>query len=147
MLAVIQRVSESSVKVEGNIIGEIGLGLNVLLGVFKGDEKADSDALLKKITELRIFADENGKMNKSVLDAGGSLLVISQFTLAGDVRKGRRPSFDFAEKPDPAKALYDYFVSESEKILPVQTGKFGAMMDVHIQNDGPVTFIIDSKSL
>lgn len=147
MIALLQRVSASSVKVDGEVVGEIGLGLNILLGVFKGDGEEDIQKLVAKITALRIFADEIGRMNLSIQDVGGSLLVISQFTLAGDCRKGRRPSFDFAEKPEQAKVLYESFVNACKAYAPVETGIFGTMMDVQIQNDGPVTFILDSKQL
>ena len=148
MIAVIQRVSSSSVTVDGNLVGKIGKGLNILLGVKKGDEEEDILKLVNKIVNLRIFADENGKMNLSLLDVQGEALVVSQFTLAGNVKKGRRPSFDSSEKPDVAKAMYEQFVTEIEKVgVHTQTGVFGAMMDVDIHNDGPVTFIIDSKEL
>lgn len=148
MIAVIQRVSSSSVTVDGNLVGKIEKGLNILLGVKKGDEEEDILKLVNKIVNLRIFADENGKMNLSLLDVQGEALVVSQFTLAGNVKKGRRPSFDSSEKPDVAKAMYEQFVTEVEKVgVHTQTGVFGAMMDVDIHNDGPVTFIIDSKEL
>ena len=148
MIAVIQRVSSSSVTVEGKLVGKIGKGLNILLGVKKGDEQEDVTKLVNKIVNLRIFADENGKMNLSLLDVQGEALVVSQFTLAGNVKKGRRPSFDNSEKPDVAKAMYEQFVDEVGKLgVHTQTGVFGAMMDVDIHNDGPVTFIIDSKEL
>lgn len=148
MIAVIQRVSSSSVTVDGELIGKIGKGLNILLGVKKGDEVEDISKLVNKIVNLRIFADENGKMNLSLLDVQGEALVVSQFTLAGNVKKGRRPSFDSSETPDIAKAMYEQFVSEVEKLgVHTQTGVFGAMMDVDIHNDGPVTFIIDSKEI
>lgn len=147
MIALLQRVTRSSVKVDGNIVGEIGLGLNILLGIFKGDSEEDIQKLVNKIIALRIFSDEAGKMNLSLQDVGGSLLVISQFTLAGDCRKGRRPSFDFAEKPDSAEALYEAFVYTCKEHVLVESGVFGAMMDVDIQNDGPVTFILDSRQL
>jgi len=148
VIAVIQRVSSSSVTVDGELIGKIGKGLNILLGVKKGDEVEDISKLVNKIVNLRIFADENGKMNLSLLDVQGEALVVSQFTLAGNVKKGRRPSFDSSETPDIAKAMYEQFVSEVEKLgVHTQTGVFGAMMDVDIHNDGPVTFIIDSKEI
>ncbi len=148
MIVVIQRVSSSSVKVDGKVVGEIGQGLNILLGVKKGDTSEDIPKLVNKIVNLRIFSDENGKMNLSLVDVKGEVLVISQFTLAGNVKKGRRPSFDDSEKPDVANALYEEFVEElKENSVKTQTGVFGAMMDVSIQNDGPVTFIIDSKEL
>lgn len=148
MIAVIQRVSSSSVKVDGEIVGEISKGLNILLGVKKGDDESDILKLVNKIINLRIFQDENQKMNLSLLDINGSALIISQFTLAGNMKKGRRPSFDSSESPDIANEYYEKFVEEFEKAgVYTQTGVFGAMMDVHIQNDGPVTFIIDSKEL
>ena len=148
MIAVIQRVSSSSVKVEGEIVGQIGKGLNILLGVKKGDTSEDMLKLVNKIVNLRIFQDENDKMNLSLLDVKGEVLIISQFTLAGNIKKGRRPSFDDSEKPDIANKLYEEFVQEvSTQGVKTQTGEFGAMMDVQINNDGPVTFIIDSKEL
>lgn len=148
MIAVIQRVSYSSVKVEGKIVGEINKGLNILLGVKKGDTSEDVKKLVNKIVNLRIFQDENDKMNLSLLDVQGEALIISQFTLAGNIKKGRRPSFDSSETPDVANELYEEFVEEFKKVgIYTQTGEFGAYMDVSIQNDGPVTFIIDSKEL
>jgi len=147
MKAVIQRVSSSSVRVEGRTVGQIEKGLNILLGVQKGDGTKEADKLLKKIPNLRIFADEEGKMNRSLIDCGGQALVISQFTLAGNIKKGRRPSFDMSADADTAKELYEYFVKELSKTVQVQTGEFGAMMEVSIVNDGPVTFVIDSKEL
>lgn len=148
MIAVIQRVSSSCVRVDEKIVGEIGQGLNILLGVKKGDSKEDIKKLVNKIVNLRIFQDENQKMNLSLLDIQGEALIISQFTLAGNVKKGRRPSFDSSEEPTIAKAMYEEFVEEVGNLgVKTQTGKFGAMMDVEIHNDGPVTFIIDSKEL
>lgn len=148
MIAVIQRVSSSSVEVEGKVVGKIGKGLNILLGVKKGDEKKDIQKLVSKIVNLRIFQDENDKMNLSLKDVQGKALVISQFTLAGNIKKGRRPSFDESEKPEIAKSFYEQFIEQMIKEdIKVQKGVFGAMMDVSIQNDGPVTFIIDSKEL
>ncbi len=148
MIAVIQRVSSSSVKVEGKIVGEISKGLNILLGVKKGDDGSDITKLVNKIINLRIFQDENDKMNLSLLDINGQALIISQFTLAGNIKKGRRPSFDSSETPDVAKELYEEFVNEFKNAgINTQTGVFGAYMDVSIQNDGPVTFIIDSREL
>jgi len=148
LIAVIQRVSSSCVRVDEKIVGSIGKGLNILLGVKKGDSKEDIKKLVNKIVNLRIFQDENQKMNLSLLDVKCEALIISQFTLAGNVKKGRRPSFDDSEKPDIANALYKEFVKEVEKAgVHTQTGEFGAMMDVSIQNDGPVTFIINSEEL
>ncbi|WP_300363587.1 D-aminoacyl-tRNA deacylase [Hydrogenimonas sp.] len=147
MIALLQRVSRSSVVVEGREIAHIGRGYNILLGVLKGDTEADIDKLVPKIVHLRIFADEAGKMNRSVLDIGGEALVVSQFTLAGSVKKGRRPSFDDAMPPQEAKRLYDIFCERLAEHVPVQRGEFGAMMDVEIHNDGPVTFIVDSRAL
>ncbi len=148
MIALVQRVKHSSVTIEGEVVARIGRGLNILLGVRKEDGESDIEKLVNKIPHLRIFADEAGKMNRSLLDVGGEALVISQFTLAGDVRKGRRPSFDAAMPPQEAKGLYERFCEALEsKGVPVHTGVFGAMMEVEILNDGPVTFIVDSKEL
>lgn len=148
MIAVIQRVSSSKVRVNEQVVGEIQQGLNVLLGVKKGDTLEDVLKLVNKIVNLRIFQDELGKMNLSLLDVQGQMLVISQFTLAGNIKKGRRPSFDESEQPDMAKKLYESFVKEVEQQgIHTQTGEFAAYMDVEIHNDGPVTFIIDSKEL
>lgn len=148
MIAVIQRVSSSSVTVEGKVVGKIGKGLNILLGVKKGDKQEDISKLVSKIANLRIFSDSDGKMNLSLLDVKGEALIISQFTLAGNVKKGRRPSFDSSEKPDIAKAMYEQFVKEFESLgVHTQIGEFGAHMDVDIHNDGPVTFILDSSEL
>lgn len=148
MLVVIQRVTSSSVTVNNRVVGKIKKGLNILLGVEKGDTKEDANKLINKIINLRIFADENGKMNLSLLDINGEVLVISQFTLLGSVKKGRRPSFDKSAEPQIANELYEYFIEElKDKSLKVEAGIFGAMMDVDIQNDGPVTFIINSKEL
>ena len=147
MIAVIQRVTRSHVEVNGEITGQINKGLNILLGIEKGDKEEYIDKLVNKISNLRIFEDENGKMNKSIIDIGGQALIISQFTLAGDIRKGRRPGFDNAENPERAKYLYEKFVKEFGKYTPVQTGIFAQHMHVVIENDGPVTFIINSKEL
>jgi len=145
---VIQRVSSSKVTVDNKVVGSIGVGLNILLGVQKGDTKDDIGKLVNKIINLRIFKDENEKMNLSLLDIDGEALVISQFTLAGNIKKGRRPSFDSSEKPETAKELYEEFVKEiSNAGIKTQTGEFGAMMHVEIHNDGPVTFIVDSEEL
>lgn len=148
MLCVIQRVSSSMVSVDGNIVGKIGKGLNILLGVKKGDGEDDVAKLVNKIVNLRIFRDENDKMNLSLLDISGEVLVISQFTLAGNLKKGRRPSFEESEMPEQAKKLYETFIEQISACgLKTQSGEFGAMMDVTIHNDGPVTFILDSKTL
>jgi D-tyrosyl-tRNA(Tyr) deacylase len=147
MIAVLQRVTSSSVTVEGKVVGEIGKGLNILLGVLKEDSEEDIDKALAKILNLRIFADAAGKMNRSLLDIGGEMLVISQFTLGASIKKGRRPSFDKAAEPSRAEALYERFVAEAEKHVKVQSGRFGAHMDVRIQNDGPVTIIVDTEEL
>ena len=146
MRAVIQRVSRARVVIESREHSSISTGILVLLGVEKGDSAEDGAALAKKIVELRIFEDDAGKMNRSIQDAGGEILAVSQFTLLGDCRKGRRPSFDSAAPPDQARELYEAFV-ESIRLLGVgvQTGVFQANMDVELLNQGPVTFILDSK--
>jgi len=145
---VVQRVKKSWVEVDGKIVGSINEGLNVLLGVGKGDTEEDVEKLAKKILNLRIFEDERGKFQYSVLDVKGELLVISQFTLYANVKKGRRPSFEEAEEPKRAKELYEKFVEKlRESGLKVETGIFGAMMDVFIENWGPVTIIIDSREI
>lgn len=144
---VLQRVSQAAVSVEGKIISEIGKGLVVLLGVEQGDSQKDATYLAEKIPHLRIFEDEAGKMNLSLLDVHGSLLVVSQFTLLGDCRKGRRPSFTKAAQPGIAHQLYQFFIEELKKSgIPVATGIFQAHMIVQIFNDGPVTLILDSRS-
>lgn len=146
MRAVIQRVKESAVKVKGEFVARIGKGLLVLLGVAKSDVESDADYLAEKIINLRIFEDEKEKMNRSLIETSGSMLVVSQFTLLGDCKKGRRPSFINAAGPERANTLYEYFVENvSRKGVKVKTGRFGAMMDVHLINDGPVTLTIDSK--
>ncbi|WP_269412105.1 D-aminoacyl-tRNA deacylase [Lentibacillus daqui] len=146
MKAVVQLAHRASVSVNREIIGEIKEGLVVFLGVTHGDTKADAEYLVRKIVHMRIFEDEDGKMNKSLKDVSGGLLSISQFTLYGDTRKGRRPNFMQAAKPDQANELYHYFneLAGAEGVL-VATGQFGAMMDVSFTNPGPVTMIIDSK--
>ena len=145
MKAVIQRVGEARVVVDGATVGAIGPGILVLLGVEKGDAEQDADWLAKKIVELRIFEDEAGKMNLSIQETGGAILAVSQFTLAGNCAKGRRPSFDTAAPPDEGKRLYDYFVARvRETGMPVETGIFQADMQVGLINDGPVTFILES---
>lgn len=146
MKAVIQRVSEASVVVDGETVGSIGVGTVVLLAVENGDCEADADWLAKKIVELRMFEDCDGKMNLSLEEIGGSILAISQFTLAGSCEKGRRPSFTGAASPDEGKRLYDYFVGKVKKLhVPVATGVFQADMKVALVNDGPVTFILESQ--
>ena len=148
MRAVVQRVSRASVTVSGETIGKIEKGLLVLLGVANDDEEKDAVYLLDKILNLRIFDDETGKMNRSLLDFSGELLVVSQFTLYGDARRGRRPSYIEAAAPEKANALYEYFVGEAQKqIGTVETGRFQAMMDVELINDGPVTILLDSCKL
>jgi D-tyrosyl-tRNA(Tyr) deacylase len=146
MRIVVQRVSQARVEVEGKSVGEIGAGLLVLLGVARQDTRTDADYLADKVTGLRIFADEAGKMNRSVAETGGSLLVVSQFTLYGDCRKGRRPGFELAAPPDQARALYEYFVEACRRRnVRVETGIFQALMAVHLTNDGPVTIICESE--
>jgi D-tyrosyl-tRNA(Tyr) deacylase len=140
MIAVLQRVSEASVRVDGEVIGQIGAGLLVLLCAEKGDTEAVADKMLAKILKLRIFGDAAGKMNLSVQDVGGGLLVVSQFTLAADVSSGTRPGFSGAAAPDDALRLYEYFVAQAQKAHPVvQTGRFAADMKVALINDGPIT--------
>ena len=148
MRAVVQRVKESRVEIAGKVVGQIGHGLLVLLGVAQGDTEKDSLFLADKTANVRIFADENGQMNRSVLQIGGEVLVVSQFTLLGDCRKGRRPSFARAARPEDARLLYDIFVRGlGEKGLRVETGRFQEMMDVYLVNDGPVTILLDSEKL
>ncbi|MBA3975938.1 MAG: D-tyrosyl-tRNA(Tyr) deacylase [Candidatus Solibacter sp.] len=145
MRAVVQRVSEARVEVDGKVTGSIGPGLMILLGVGTGDGEASADWLVEKIRGLRIFPDSDGKMNLSVEQSGGALLVVSQFTLYGDTRRGRRPSFDGAAPPDEANRLYEYFVQRARALgLKVETGVFQAMMSVHLVNEGPVTLICES---
>jgi D-tyrosyl-tRNA(Tyr) deacylase len=146
MRAVIQRVTRASVAVDGAIVGEISGGLLVLLGVAREDNREDADYLAEKIIALRIFDDELGKMNHSLAEAGGAILVVSQFTLYGDVRKGRRPSYDAAARPEQANQLYEYFVERVRAAgIRCETGKFQAMMKVELVNDGPVTILLDSE--
>ena len=147
MRAVLQRVTRAHVEVEGEVAGSIAAGLLVLLGVTHADTREDADYLASKIVQLRIFSDDAGRMNRSLLEAGGSLLVVSQFTLYGDCRKGRRPSFDDAASPDHARGLYEYFVQRLQlSNVHVATGVFQADMKVSLINDGPVTFVLDSKT-
>jgi len=144
--AVLQRVSRAQVSVGKEIVGRIGAGLLVLLGVGKADTPADADYLAAKITGLRIFEDENGKMNRSLVETHGAVLAVSQFTLYGDVRKGKRPSFDEAAAPQLANELYEYFVRKIRDAgITCETGRFQAMMQVELVNDGPVTILLDSK--
>ncbi|MBW2483418.1 MAG: D-tyrosyl-tRNA(Tyr) deacylase [Deltaproteobacteria bacterium] len=146
MRAVIQRIKESAVKVEGQIIGRTGVGLLVLLGVAQNDGPADADYLVNKITHLRIFEDENGKLNRSLLEIGGEMMVVSQFTLLADCRKGRRPSFVDAAEPELAADLYEYFVEQvRSQGIHVATGRFKAMMEVALINAGPVTIMLESQ--
>jgi len=146
--SVIQRVSSASVSVDSQVISQIGLGLLVLVGVAEGDSAADIEYTSGKIRELRIFPDEDGRMNRSVVEAGGSVLVVSQFTLLGDVRRGRRPGFDAAAPPDLARTLYDQLVERLRSDgLPIATGVFQAHMAVELVNDGPVTILIDSRKV
>jgi D-tyrosyl-tRNA(Tyr) deacylase len=145
MRAVVQRVSRAQVVVDGDIVGKIGRGLLVLLGVGHADGETDADYLADKITGLRVFEDENGKMNLDVAAVSGGILVVSQFTLYGDVRRGKRPSFDAAATPERARQLYEYFVARIRAVgLLCQTGRFQEMMEVELVNDGPVTILLDS---
>ena len=147
MKAVIQRVSEASVKVEGKIVGEISNGLLLLIGIDELDEKSDADWLVQKILNLRIFGDEEGKLNLSVTDIAGEILCISQFTLIADYKKGNRPSFIKAAKPEKAVPLFEYFKNAvSQSGLKTESGTFGADMKVSLLNDGPVTIVMDSKT-
>lgn len=146
MRIVVQRVKHGCVTVEGQVTGEIGPGFVLLVGVTHEDTTEDADYLVDKVLNLRVFEDEAGKMNFSLLDVGGSLLSVSQFTLYGDCRKGRRPNFMDAAKPDQARELYEYFNDQARaKGVRVETGVFGAMMDVELVNDGPVTLLLESK--
>ena len=144
MKSLIQRVKQASVTIDGKLYSQINAGILVLLGVEKGDSEEIADKLAEKLVKLRIFEDENGKMNKSIKDITGEILVVSQFTLAGDCKKGTRPSFDKAELPQRANQLYEYFVSKLKGLeIETKTGSFGAMMDVELINDGPVTFMLE----
>lgn len=146
MRAVVQRVSRAKVSVNDWTSGEIGFGLLVLLGVGQQDTEADATYLAEKITGLRIFEDDDGKMNRSVVDVGGSVLAVSQFTLYGDVRRGKRPSFDAAAPPEPARRLYEFFVQRIQAAgVRCETGRFQEMMQVELVNEGPVTILLDSR--
>ena len=148
MKFVIQRVTEANVKVDGEIIGEIGKGFMVLIGVGEDDTREIADKMVKKMTGLRIFEDENGKTNLSLADVGGQMLLISQFTLYANCRKGNRPSFIEAGAPDKANEMYEYIIEECKKVVPVvERGQFGADMKVSLVNDGPFTIILDSAQL
>lgn len=149
MKVVIQRVSHADVTIEKEVNHAIGAGLVVLLGVMQGDEKPQAEFLAKKVAELRIFNDENDKMNRSVLDIAGEVLVVSNFTLGADCKKGRRPAFTNAASPDKAEQLYEYFVEclRKQPLKSVQTGQFGAHMDLHLTNDGPITIVIDTNEI
>ena len=145
MRLILQRVSEASVTVGGNTVGSIRTGLLILAGMAKSDTESEVNYLAEKVLGLRIFSDSAGKMNLNIVDAGGSLLVVSQFTLYGDCRKGRRPSFDAAAPPEQAQALYNYFVERLRRgPVPVETGVFQATMEVHLVNQGPVTILMDT---
>jgi len=146
MRAVVQRVSRAQVTVNGDIAGKIGLGLLLLLGVGRDDGEADATYLAEKIAGLRVFEDAQGKMNRSVQDVGGSVLAVSQFTLYGDVRRGKRPSFDAAAPPEKARQLFEFFVEHIRAAgLPCETGRFQEMMTVELMNEGPVTILLDSQ--
>jgi D-aminoacyl-tRNA deacylase len=148
MRAVVQRVSEASVRVDGAVVSRIGAGLLILLGVGREDGEADAHDLAEKVANLRILADDEGRMNRSLLDTGGEALVVSQFTLYGDARKGRRPGYTDAAPPEEANRLYEQFVARLRSTgLRVQTGTFRAMMDVALVNQGPVTLLLDSRRL
>ena len=148
MRAVLQRVTRASVRVEGRTVGEIGAGLLVLLGVARDDEERDALYLVEKVLNLRVFDDAEGRMNLSLAESGGALLVVSQFTLYGDVRRGRRPSWFEAAPPELAEGLYELFVAEARRAgARVETGSFRRMMEVELVNDGPVTILVDSRKL
>lgn len=147
MRAVVQRVSEASVTVGGEVVGAIGVGVLVLLGVREGDSRAEADWLAQKVAQLRIFSDADSKFNLSLLDVGGAALVVSQFTLYGDARKGRRPDFTRAARPEVAEPLVDYFVEQLGGAgVPTATGRFGAAMEVRLVNQGPVTILVERET-
>ena len=144
MKAVVQRVRQAAVRVDGEVVGAIEVGALVLLGVLEGDDEASADRLAERVVRFRYFADETGRMNRSIDAVGGALLVVSQFTLAADGRKGRRPSFDRAAEPSLARALVERFCRAVEAHgVPLETGRFGATMEVELRNDGPVTFVLE----
>lgn len=146
MKIVLQRVKQAAVEVQGKITGEIKRGVCLLVGIEKGDSEDDAQYLAKKVVELRIFPDKEGKMNLSLSETRGGVLAVSQFTLAGSTKKGRRPSFDRAELPERAEELFRYFVDLiRQRVIKIETGVFGALMDVRMVNDGPVTFILEKK--
>ena len=149
MKAILQRVRYGRVEIEGKTVGEIAQGLMVLLGVLEGDDVEQADFLAEKAANLRIFEDENGKMNRSLLDIGGGMLIVSNFTLCADARHGRRPSFTDSAKPEIANSLYERFIAavKDTGVRPVETGEFGADMQVTLQNDGPVTIILDTDEI
>ena len=148
MIAVVQRVTSARVTVAGEVTGEIGAGLLILLGVARGDEAADADYLVRKVVGLRIFADENGRMNRSITEIGGAILAVSQFTLLADCSKGNRPAFDQAAPVEEARSLYEYFVSRvGQSGVPVKTGRFQAEMAVELVNHGPVSIILESRTV
>jgi D-tyrosyl-tRNA(Tyr) deacylase len=147
MRALVQRVSRASVRVEGQVVGEIGRGLLVLLGVRQTDTPAEADWLARKVCGLRLFAGEDGHFDRGLTDVDGELLVVSQFTLYGDARKGRRPNFGAAARPELAKELYEHFVAAVRRLgYPVATGRFGALMEVGLVNDGPVTLMVEKEA-
>ncbi len=149
MKAILQRVRRAHVEIEGKTVGEIGQGFMVLLGVLEGDGVEQADFLAEKAANLRIFEDENGKMNRSLLDIGGGMLIVSNFTLCADARHGRRPSFTASAKPETANVLYERFIAavKDTGVSPVASGRFGADMQVTLQNDGPVTIILDTDEI
>lgn len=147
MRAVVQRVSRAKVTIEGKIRGEIGRGYMALIGIEENDRQADLDYICEKLINLRIFEDEAGKMNLAIADAGGSILLVSQFTLYGDARKGRRPGFIRAARPETAIPLYEAAIAKLRESVPVETGEFGADMQVEMVNDGPVTILLDSERM
>ncbi len=147
MIAVVQRVRQASVEIGGELHAKIGKGLLVLLGIAQSDTTTDAEWLAGKIAQMRIFADAEGKMNLSVVQTGGGALVVSQFTLLADARKGNRPSFIAAARPEQAIPLYEAFVAEMTRFVPTQTGVFGADMQISLVNDGPVTIVLDTKTI